>query len=244
MNLDNPPALSKILGDFAIGFGAGLVGTATFGIVVFLSWSVVGDTLAPTDVIRNEFGVQINQAGTHPLFLHFITLAIFLGILAATVSLVTITGITDSRYKHRTTTLTHVFFSNLVILILMLPAYIMFSNLFVAEGVAAAALLHAIFAAIFSFFSLQFVHLNRHLIVSLYGVILGMVFFLCVTAMMLRGNSSFIAFLALPLLMGSLLGMDSLAQSIYGWVYKRYGVDWLNINTRFGDDYSEKKDQD
>lgn len=241
MDLKNPPSLSKIFGDFFTGFGAGLIGTAVFGIVLLLSWSIVGDTLAPTDVVINEFGVEINQRETHPLFLHFITLAIFMGILSGNVAFVVLKALIDPRYENKATMMSHVFFANLVILVLMLPAYIIFSNLFASDGVAFAAVLHIVVSVLFSFFVLEFVNFTKHLLVSLYGAIFGLLLFLWVAALMLKSNPSMLAFLSLPLLMGFILSGNRIAQATYAWMYQSYGVDMLNIDTRFGADYIEKK---
>jgi len=240
MDLKNPPTLSKIVTNFFTGFGSGLVGTAVFGIIILLSWSIVGDTLSPTDIVKNEFGVQINNVQTHPLFLHFITLAIFLGILVGNLAFVFLSATSDARYTNKTTLITHVFFSNLVLLVFMLAGYVTFSNLFAAPGVAAAAIIHMILSVLFSFFTLEFVNFSRHLFVSLYGILVGIILFLIAGAVFLAGNASLLAFLSLPLLMGFVLMGNSVIQAVYGWMYANYGIDALNIETRFGEDYGQK----
>lgn len=237
-------SLSRIVINFFTGFGSGLIGTAIFGIMILLTWSIVGDTLSPSDIRLNEFGVQISQTDSHPLFLHFITLAIFLGILAGNIAFVILNTVVEDRYEHRSTAITHVFFANLIILILMLPGYVTMSNLFGSEGIAFAGVSHAILSVLFSFFALEFIHFTKYLFVSLYGALMGIVLFLLIGSFLVKGNTSLLAFLSLPLLMGLVLAGNGIVRAIYAWMYQTYGMDVLNIQTRFGDDYSDKKSTD
>lgn len=239
--MKEPFSLSRIFVNFFTGFGSGLIGTAVFGIMILVTWSIVGDTLSPTDIRLNEFGVRISQSDSHPLFLHFITLAIFLGILAGNIAFVILSTVVESRYENRSTAVTHVFFANLIMLILMLPVYVISSNLFGPQGVAFAGIFHALLSVIFSFFSLELIHYHKHLFISLYGVIAGIVLFVLVASFMVKGGNSLLAFLSLPLLMGFILAGNGIVRSVYAWMYQTYGVDMLNVETRFGDDYQAKK---
>ncbi len=83
MDFKKPVTLSQIFISFLTGFGAGIAGTAVLAIIIFLSWSVIGGVLSPQEVPLNEFGVQIDAPQTHPLFLHFVVLAVFLGSMVA-----------------------------------------------------------------------------------------------------------------------------------------------------------------
>ena len=49
--------------------------------------------------------------------------------------------------------------------------------------------------------------------------------------------------LAMPFLFGFIGMGNSLAEAIYGWIYKTYGSDVLNTDTRFGADYTEEAEQ-
>jgi hypothetical protein len=145
--------IPSIFSRFLIGFGAGFIGTLVLGLMLFLSWKVVGETLSPSDVIKNEFGITITDNQTHPLFLSIVTLSVFLAVMAANIAYVFLSSIVEEKYIRRSTTLTQVFFGNLVFLLLMLPLYVISSSNFGPSGIAITAVLHAVFTAFFSFFS-------------------------------------------------------------------------------------------
>lgn len=237
--LKNPPTVSKIFFQFWTGFGSGMIGSIILAIVILLSWKVVGDTLSPTDVNLNEFGVTIDQQSTHPLFVHFITIAVFLGVLASNISFVALSSITNDRYNYRSTMVTHCFFGNLIVLILVIPCYIIFNAYLQSDGIAIAGIIHGLASAILSSLILEIVNRHEHSLVNIIALIASMIIFTWIAVPVYKSGSTLFVFLVMPLLMGTISATNSLAESIYAWVYQTYGKDSLNLNQRFGDDYGK-----
>jgi MFS family permease len=230
----------SIFSRFLIGFGSGFIGTIVLGIVLFLSWSIVGETLSPSDVVKNEFGISI-QTEAHPLFISIITLAVFLATLVANISYVLLSTMIDEKYSRRATSLTQVFFGNLVILLLMLPAYTFANELFGQMGGAIAGILHLVLGTFFSFFALEALHQSKYLIVNVYGMILGMILFFLIGGALTNSQSTASAFLLMfPVLLGAMALGNRIAEVFYLWLYQNYGKDFLNVDTRFGSDYGGK----
>lgn len=231
--------VSSVFTRFIVGFGAGFVGTIVLGIVLLLSWSIVGETLSPSDVIKNEFGITISQNQTHPLFLSIVTLAIFLATLVANFVHTFLICLVEENYTKRSTALTHVFFGNLIFLLLTLPAYLLANSLFGPEGIAFAAVFHTVITAMFSAFILETLHQSRYLFVNLYGILLGITLFF-VFGILTRDSQTMLTFMTLPILLGCIGFGTRITEVFYGWLYETYGVDVLNINTRFGNDYGRQ----
>jgi MFS family permease len=235
--LKNPPSVSKIFFQFWTGFGSGMIGSIVFAIVILVSWSVVGDTLSPSDVDLNEFGVKIDQQTTHPLFVHFITVAIFLGVMAANLAFISLSSITNDRYNYRSTMVTHCFFGNLILLLLLIPCYIIFNIYLKSDGVAIAGIVHGLAAAMLSSLILEIVNQHKHSIINIIALIASMIIFTWVAIPIYGSGTTMFAFLILPLLMGIIAANNSLAESLYAWVYQTYGKDMMSLDQRFGDDY-------
>jgi hypothetical protein len=233
-----PISLLDIFIRFFSGFGAGVTGSIISLIILFLGWSIVGSAISPTDLPVNEFGISVAPEATHPLFTYFVILAVFLGILASSVSYVLISTLISEHYSFRTTLLTDVFFGNLILLVLMIPLYTVVNAKFGYMSIGISAGLHATLSALLSFFTLEIINWSKYLMVNLYGIILGFIIFSIVSILSFSDKTVF-AFFILPFLFGFLSMGNALAQSIYEWFYKTYGNDFLNIETRFGDDYGK-----
>ena len=233
-----PVSLLDIFIKFISGFGAGVSGSVISLIILFMGWSIVGKTLSPTELPVNEFGISVTPEATHPLFSYFIVLAVFLGILASSVSYIIISTLISEHYSFRTTLLTDVFFGNLILLILMIPIYTIVNAKFGYTNIGIAAGLHATLSAILSFFTLELINWSKYLMVNLYGIILGFILFTIISLLSFSDKTVF-AFFVLPFLFGFISMGNALAQSLYEWFYKTYGNDLLNLETRFGDDYGK-----
>jgi len=223
---------------FFSGFGAGVAGAVILLIVLFAGWSIVGSTLSPAEITTNEFGISQMEEGIHPLFIYFVVLAVFLGVLAANLSYILISTVVSEHYAFRTTLLTDIFFGNLILLILMIPVYAMMNGHFGYTSIGLAALIHAILSSLLSFFTLEIINWSKYLMVNLYGLLVGLILFVIVSILFFS-NKTIFAFFFLPFLFGFLAMGNALAQSIYEWYYRTYGNDFLNSETRFGDDYGQ-----
>ncbi|PID70504.1 hypothetical protein CSB37_02340 [bacterium DOLZORAL124_38_8] len=240
MNLQKSPSFSKTIGSFFTGFGAGIVGSIVFGIVILLSWSVVGNSLigAPA-ATATEIGVNTTIEKPHDLFLFFIILALFLAILSTSMAYTALSSITEDTYNKQATALTQSFYANLLFLVITIPVYIGFSGLKV-QGLMLAAIIHITLSAVFTFFVQEFYAEKKYLIVRLYGVLISLLVFAVVVYALIDKNTSVLAFLALPFIYGLLNLFREMVESIYIWFYQTYGVDILNIETRYGQDFEDE----
>lgn len=237
-------SVASIFFRFLMGFGSGFIGTVVLGIILFLSWNIVGETLSPSDVIKNEFGINISDNQTHPLFLSIVTLAVFLATMSANIAYVLLSSITEEKYARRSTTLTHVFFGNLVFLLFALPVYLISSSLFGPEGIAISALLHVTLTILFSFLVTEALHQSKYFIVNLYGALFGIILFTFVGNIFVSDNTTTLTLLALPLLLGCICLGSRFMEVLYAWLVQTYGTDFLNVDNQFGRDYGKSESSD
>lgn len=236
MNTEKNIPLSQIIFRFFTGFSAGLAGSVVLMLILFSGWSVVGDALSSTAAMTNEFGVLVGNSNTHPLFVYFVLLATFLGVLGATATYTFLITLVEERFVLRSTTLTHTFFGNLVLMIILLPAYILASSKSGVEGVTNIVLMHILLSGIFTFLVLEALHWSKYFLVNVYALSIGLAFYFLVTTS-LSGDTTTLALLAMPFLFGFLAMSNSLTNALYEWFFHTYGSDVLNTDTRFGSDY-------
>lgn len=234
--------LPRVFLNTLLGFGSGLLGVMVLGLILLITWSIVGEVLLPTNQqATNEFGEILNhKQETHPLFLSVVILAVFMATLVANILRTILVNAIEERYKASATSLTQVSAGNIVILLLMIPVYLMISDNYGAAGVASAALVHCIVTALFSFLALEIIALKRYLFISLYGVLVGLSFFLMSLNLFNPENPTIMAFVALPLLLAFMALGTGITQLVYFWFTDAYGNDFLDSDKRFGSDYGEK----
>lgn len=237
-NMDKPKSLtlSQIFLHLFTGLGSGLVGSIVLGILLLLSWGIIGSTIAPSTGVPEDLGLSTGAEPAHPLFLFFVMLGVFLSVLAASITHVLLMTVVDDHFQHRATILNHAFFGNLVLLLFFVPVYLAVAARWGSDSAGMAGLFHAVIAALFSFSILEILNNRKYLLVNLYGVILGLVLF-SIAAILLSRNTALLAFLSLPLLIGLLSAGNAIVRSVYGWMYQTYGTDLLNSDARFGEDY-------
>lgn len=226
-----------------VGFAAGLLGTMVLGLILLLTWSIVGEVLAPTNQqVTSQLGeVLTHKQNTHPLFLSVVIWAVFMATLAANILQTVLISAIEERYTARATSLTQISIGNVIILLLMIPVYLMVSGQYGATGVAIAALIHCTLTVIFSVLAMEIIALKRYMLVSVYGLMVGLVlFFLCFNIFG-NNNPTIMAFVALPLLLGMTAFGSGLTQLIYFWFADTYGNDFLDIEKRFGADYGREE---
>ena len=226
-----------------MGFASGLLGTFVLGLILLLTWSIVGDVLMPTvDQTTTEFGeILSHRENTQPLFLSVVVLAVFLATLAGNILKAYLTTSVEERYTASATCLTQVGIGNVVILLMIIPVYIMVSAQYGATGVAIAAIIHACLSGIFSVLTIDLITLKKYLLLSLYGVMLGMVLFCLGFNVFGNNNPTIMALVALPLLLGLLSFGQGISQLLYFWFVETYGNDFLDIEKRYGADYGRKE---
>ncbi len=236
MNTEKNVSLSQIIFRFFTGVGAGFAGSVVFMLILFAGWSIVGESLSATAETVNGFGVLVKETNTHPLFVYLVMLASFLGVLASAATYTLLMVLVEDRFSLKSTALTHTFFGNLVLMIVMIPGYIIASNKTGVDGVTNIVLTHFLIAGIFTFLILETLHWSKHFLINVYSMAIALAFYFIAT-MSLTSNSTSLVLLAMPLLFGFLAMSNSFTTTIYQWVFRTYGSDVLNTETRFGSDY-------
>lgn len=240
--LKNESPVATTFFRFMTGFGSGFAGTIVLGLIVFLTWSIVGDVLSPNVVQETAFGIQVKRDGAHPLFLYAVILAIFLATLAANIALAFVSSIIEEKYKSRSTAITQIFAGSLLLLFFFLPVYFIGNIFYGPNGIAFAGLFHSICLAIFTFLVMEVIAGTRYILVTLYGIILGMTLFFFF-GIISSGHTVIMLFLALPLLSGFLGAGNGIAEGVYNWFFYTYGNDFLNLENRYGDDYGKSESE-
>lgn len=246
VDLQKDQSLVTLFTRFILGFGAGFVGMIVLVIILFSFQHIVGDFLVSPDQLVDDLGSAIGQIQTNPLFLTVITLAVFVSTLVTTMLYVFLNILVEPKYNKKSTTLTHVFFANVILLLLFLPVYVAVNQSLQTEGVRIVAILHAILACFFSVLVLQVLHQVEYTFVNLYGNIFGLLLFLFLSVVFGSGMSSAVLiFLSFPLFMGSMAFGNRMVEMIYAFFFRQFGLDMLNLDTTFGDDYGvQRKDKD
>ncbi len=236
--------LSTVFLRFFSGFGAGMIGTIVLGIILFLTWGIVGDALAPTanqTVEDISTGIVLKKE-SHPLFLSIVILAVFLATLIANLSNTLVSSATEERYQNRTTNVTQVFLGNLVILPIFIFVYLVSSALYGPIGIGVTAMAHICLVTIFSYLAMEILSQTKYLLLSLYGVIVGLALFGIVANFIASLNPTTLTLTALPLLLGFIGSGSAIAQMFYSWTQRAFGTDVLDSDKRFGDDYGQDVD--
>ena len=236
-NLTVPSLFSR----FIVGFASGFVGMIVLAILFFSTWNIVGSTLSPISPdTEQQLGIQASETQTHPLFLEIILLAIFLSTMAANITYTFLSTIVYEEFTRKSTALTQVFFGNLVFLILLLPVYFSMNSHFGIQGIVISAVMHVVITSLFTFFVLQALHQSKYLVVNLYGNLFGLLLFAFLVTFFYDMDKIAAIFLAFPCFFGIMALGNRIVELLYAWFYRSYGVDFLNVDTRFGDDYGVK----
>ena len=236
--------LSTVFLRFFSGFGAGMVGTIVLGIILFLTWGIVGDALSSTanQVVSEGIpGLELKEK-SHPLFLSVVILAVFLATLISNLSNSLISSVTEEKYQNRTTNLTQAFVGNLVILILFIPIYLISSGIYGPLGVKITGMAHICLASVFCYLAMEILSETKYLLLSLYGVITGIAIFAIMMNIIGSSSANLLSLAALPLLIGSIGAGSGISQMFYHWIQRTYGADVLESGKRFGDDYGTDVD--
>ena len=238
--------LSDIFLRASIGGGAGLLGFLVLGVILLLTWSIVGDILAPTsEALKNEYGEVIEK--THPLFLSIVVMAMFLSSLLANLFYVFLASVVNAEYgQFRSTCLTQAFVGCVALMIFFLPVYLVASNEYGSIGVAFVAAAQAVFSGFFTFLVIEIISSNRSVLVGLYGVLFGLSVFFLMVNLIGSSNPTVMSLITFPVLLASLGFGSGVSQMFYEWLVQSYGVDFLSSEKRYGTDYgrAQKVEED
>ncbi len=231
--------ISGVFFRFLGGIWAGALGSIVMGVILFFTWTIVGDILMDSqrvEVLDNGFSVS-EATPIHPLFIPIVLISIFLSGLVANLVFCVINTTMGERYPYRSTTLTHVFFGNLLILFLFIPIYLILGSIYGATGIGVSSITHVIIMGLFTFFVSEILSTSNYAFVSLYGAVLGLGLFVFWSSFLADKSPIMLTLLAFPLLLGFLNGSNAAVEMFYFWISEIYGVKFLETNKRFGSDY-------
>ena len=169
VDLQKDSSLLTLFTRFIVGFGAGFLGMIILVVFLFSFQHIVGDFLQTPNELVDDLGSTIGQIQTNPLFLTVIMLSVFVSTLVTTLVYVFLNVLIEEKYTKKSTTLTHVFFANVVLLLLFLPVYVMVNQYLQTDGVRMVAIFHALLTCFVSILILQMIHQVRYAFVNLYG---------------------------------------------------------------------------
>lgn len=244
MDLKKHIPLSQIIFRYLTGFGAGVSGSIVFLLILLAGWSIVGESLSAQAGSVNEFGVSEGAINAHPLFVYLILFATFLSVLMASSMYALFMTLVEERFTLKTTALAHAFFGNIVLMVFLLPAYIITSRQGGLDGITNTVLIHVLISGIFTFFILEALHWNKYFLVSIYALAIALALYFLSQIGFTEEQTHSRVLLAMPLLFGFIAMSRSFAEMIYQWIFRTYGNDVLNAETRFGSDYEDNSYED
>ena len=221
-----------------IALGSGFLGTIVMGLILLLSWSIVGDALSPKLSEVNEFGVQIVQDANHPLLLWIIFLAVFIGSMATTLSHTVLISLTEEVPWKKMTVYTQVFFGQLILLIPMLLLYMVANIRLGTDGIALAGFIHGLLSILFVYLIQRLYERSERVLVAIYGMVLGLILVATIMFLVSTANRAMLTFTTFPLLMLLIHMGSGIADILYLWVYNSSGSDPLSLSTQYGEDYN------
>ena len=113
-------------------------------------------------------------------------------------------GIVDEKYEHKKVGTAYVFIGGLILAAMMIPLYIYLSTSMGVEGVGICGLLHALLLSIYTTMVLEIVNRNEYIVVSLLGILMGIILFALLTVYIFHNaneNTTVTILMMLPLLM-------------------------------------------
>lgn len=224
------------------GFGAGLCGALVLGLILFLTWSVVGSSLTAESLQQLGSVNKVTEWNKpHPLFIWFILLGMFCSTLTASLVYNLLLGALEELYAAvRVTSIVHTFVGNIALLILLLPVYVTAGSSFGSSGISIAGILHILLGGLLSSCVLEILSKPSRVLTGLYGLLVsyalvGFFFFFFI-----EGNLTIIILVMMPLMYGALAFGGGLVEGVYGWFSAMYGFDFLDIAHRYGGDYGQE----
>jgi len=228
-----PPKLSLLtfVLKVAAGLGAGIMANLILLLLFLLTSSILQPVLNPSGLTT-----EIN-----PIFIFTLIAIIFLTSLAGNIiGPLLFTLIQREKYKRSSTSLTHVFTLNILILILLIPLYIVSIYIESSSLSASIAGLHLIMATTASLIIFEVISNQRYSLIGIYStlfaIIIGMAINLLVFELTL-GNWTILMFAAMPILWICIGLISAIIESIYHSIYMATDKDFLLTATEYGSDY-------
>lgn len=223
-----PISLTNFILKTLAGVGGGVFGTLILFFIFFVfSW-----------VIRSTFESQLNEI--HPLFVFVFIAMIFLSSLGANIGGSLLLGLVDrEHYRLLSSAIFQIFILNLLVFIILAPVYfILFSAKATSFSIFLAGF-QILLAAQGSLLILKIISDRNYALMAVYsGVVSSLLalLFIGIVNQLSNDNLAVILIVALPILW-TLIGLScALLELISYFLYKLYGVDFLQAQTPYGRD--------
>ena len=208
---------------------------ASVGILVFLGALFLGSSAMNASLLTTQI-----EGEMHPLFILLALLSVFLALSAANLAGGAMWMYTDQkRFPNFFSTLSQILGINIIVLLFFAPLYLAASGLNTAVLIV-LTLFHILLTTSHTLLILEGIADHRYLIVTLYGLIMGAFVSLLINGWLYLIMPKLIIFAALPISWFWLASGVGLSQYLYTWIYRIFGTDFLNIETRYGQDYELK----
>jgi len=183
--------------------------------------------------------VLFTAEAENPLSLFIIILIIFVGSLLTNLITVFMISYFDREiYSRHLTILTQAFIIQVILFLFSVPFYILIHSLPLgAEHIRYVAGFHLLLSTQICALLLELLAETPYKMVGLYGISFGSFFSMITIIMVIQFNLEFLLiFIIPPLLWVSMELFRSLADILYYYFYKFYGIDVLNTKTNLTED--------
>lgn len=231
-----PPkmGLATVLFRTIAGVFSGALGSAVIFLVIILTQSLIA-------------GVFDSDMSFNPVFIFIVLVMAFLSLQVAAIASTSLFAYIQSyKYTRLTSTLVQIFLINLLMFVVMIPAYVVVSQLD-SEAIIYVGATHVVFSLIASTLIMEIMTQYRYAILSVYSTIASVMLAILIILFVQFSLSDILIvplMLMLPIAWGCIGLFLGLGEMAYNWVYETYGVDYLSLDTNYGMEYSEKVEEE
>ena len=224
--------LTLVLKTFA-GFAGGIAGTLVL-LLIFLPASAI---LQP--IVGAAVAADTAASEPSPLFMVVLMSMIFATCIVSSMLSTLLLAYTErDRYTRIATTMSQVFFVNIVIFAFVLPIYLTTSTTRL-ELTVFAAVMQVILSSMASALILELIHDRRYSLLAVYTTILGVLVSMGINFFIYfaTGTATAMMFAALPIIWATIGFSQAALTMFYFWMFETWGSDFLANTTSFGADY-------
>lgn len=219
--------LSQVFVRLLVGGISGIFGALFLGVAMFLTWNILQKILYQ----QIDIDGSVITASLDPIVVIIIGLFLFLATMVSNIIYTLFISVVDEKFSERKTGISFVFVGGLILFIFMIPLYIYLSFFALGtQGMALSGMIQVVLFNVYTILALEIINHNKYLIVSLIGMMLGIVLFAGIISIIFSagGNLAITILLVQPVLMICTSISNSVSEGVYGWYYRTYGSDGLS----------------
>lgn len=225
--IDHYP-LSQVFVRLLVGGISGIFGSLFLGVAMFLTWNILQKILYQ----QIDVDGSVITSSLDPIVVIIIGLFLFLATMVSNMIYTLFISVVDEKFSERKTGISFVFVGGLILFIFMIPLYIYLSFFagLESKGMALSGILQVVLFNVYTILTLEVINRNKYLIVSLIGMMMGLVLFTGIISIIFSagGNLAVTILLVQPVLMICTSISNSVVEGVYGWYYRTYGSDGLS----------------